>query len=74
MEFRRYRSRIKAPLTDRAELLCLSDLDKLVTDGYDQEEVMNQTFKSGKWKSFYPPKERNDTDAFRRVRAKYVKD
>lgn len=62
-EFRKYRTRIKAPLTARAELLCLADLEKLIQEGHDQEACINETLKSGKWKSFYPPKNKNRTES-----------
>jgi hypothetical protein len=55
-EFKKYRTKIKSPLTEHAEKLCLADLVKLVDDGEDQIEVINQTIKSGKWKSFYAVK------------------
>ena len=53
-EFKKYRLEIKSPLTDHAEKLCLSDLVKLVDKGENQKAVINQTIKSGKWKTFYP--------------------
>jgi hypothetical protein len=61
-EFRKYRTRIKAPLTNHAEMLCLADLTKIVEDGFDQDESINQTLKSGKWKSFYEPKNKPKKD------------
>ncbi len=53
-EFKKYRTKIKAPLTDHAEKLCLADLKKVIDTGHDQREIVNQTIMSGKWKSFYP--------------------
>lgn len=55
-EFKKYRTMIKSPLTPHAEKLCLADLVKLVDNGENQTAVINQTIKSGKWKSFYPDK------------------
>lgn len=56
-EFRKHRKLIKSPLTEHAEKLCLDDLKKLVDEGYNQSDVINNTIKSGKWKSFFPPKD-----------------
>ena len=61
-EFRKYRKGIKSKLTPRSEKLCLADLVKLVEEGHDQNEVIKQTLKSEKWKSFYPPKNNNSKD------------
>jgi len=55
-EFKKYRTKIKAPLTDHAEKLCLADLKKVIDEGHKQKDVVNQTIMSGKWKSFYPVK------------------
>ena len=52
-EFKKYRTKIKAPLTDHAEKLCLADLKKVIEMGENQTEVVNQTIMSGKWKSFF---------------------
>lgn len=58
-EFKKYRTKIKAPLTEYAEKLALVDLQKQVKDGFDPSECINQTIKSGKWKTFYPVKNNN---------------
>ena len=53
-EFKKYRTKIKAPLTDHAEKLCLADLKKMINEGHTQKDIVNQTIMSGKWKSFFP--------------------
>jgi len=53
-EFKKYRTQIKAPLTDHAEKLLIADLKKLKDDNENVEDVINQTIKSGKWKGFFP--------------------
>jgi len=58
-EFKKYRTKIKSPLTDHAEKLCLTDLRKVIDQGHQQDAIINQTIKSGKWKSFYPVKGEN---------------
>ena len=57
-EFHKHRKAIKSPLTPHGEKLCLDDLRKLIESGYNQDEIINNTIKSGKWKSFYEPKNR----------------
>ena len=58
-EFKKYRTRIKAPLTDHAEKLCLADLNRVIGEGHRQDEIVNQTIMSGKWKSFFPVKNKS---------------
>lgn len=58
-EFKKYRTKIRSPLTELAEKLCLTDLTKLVDAGENQIECINETIKSGKWKSFYPVKNKS---------------
>ena len=53
-EFKKYRTQIKAPLTDHAQKLLIADLKKLKDDNENIDDVINQTIKSGKWKGFYP--------------------
>ena len=65
-EFKKYRTKIKAPLTDHAEKLCIADLKKMIDDGYKQVDIVNQTIMSGKWKSFYPA--RNKTKEVKAVK------
>ena len=60
-EFKKYRTKIKAPLTDHAEKLCIADLKKRIDEGYDQIEIVNQTIMSGKWKSFFAVKGKTGT-------------
>ena len=55
-EFKKYRTKIKAPLTDHAEKLCIADLKKVIDSGHDQGRIINQTIMSGKWKSFFAVK------------------
>jgi len=57
-EFKKYRTQIKSPLTDHAEKLCISDLRKVMDKGHIQDDIINQTIMSGKWKSFYPVKQK----------------
>ncbi len=53
-EFKKYRTKIKAPLTTHAEKLCFTNLKKVIDEGHIQADVINQTIMSGKWKGFYP--------------------
>ena len=55
-EFKKHRTSIKSPMTPHAEKLCLADLKTQMDVGYKQADVINHTIKSGKWKSFYAPK------------------
>ena len=55
-EFKKYRTKIKSPLTIHAEKLCIDDLKKIINDGFKQDDIINKTIMSGKWKSFYPVK------------------
>ena len=83
-EFKKYRTKIKAPLTDHAEKLCLTNLKKMMDEGSDQTDIINQTIMSGKWKGFYPvrdPTEKQEIkptiyaqaqDAEKRQRAKWL--
>lgn len=57
-EFKKYRTQIKSPLTEHAEKLCIADLKKMIDLGHNQDDVINQTIMSGKWKSFYPVKDK----------------
>lgn len=52
-EFKKYRTTIKAPLTELASKLLVADLVKLKDQGQDIRGVINQTIKSGKWKGFF---------------------
>ena len=55
-EYKKYRTKIKSPLTDHAEKLSLTALEGLIKDGNDQTEVINKTILYGKWTSFYAVK------------------
>ena len=72
-EFKKYRIEIKSPLTDHAEKLCLADLIKLVDGGENQKAVINQTIKSGKWKTFYPENKncKNDTGNLQKWKSQF---
>ena len=59
-EFKKYRTKIKCPLTEHAEKLCLTELRKLMDAGDKQEDIINQTIVTGKWKSFYPVKNKKN--------------
>lgn len=82
-EFKKMRVKIKAPLTAHAEKLNITKLKKLIGQGYNQDEVINQTI-AGSWKGFYPVKSEDHglepktyaqaQDAERRRRAKWVLD
>jgi len=55
-EYKIYRTAIKSPLTPFAEQLSLTALKEQMDAGYKQSDVINQTIQSGKWKSFFPVK------------------
>lgn len=54
-EYKKFRVRIKAPLTPHAEKLNLSSLLKVCPGGEGHVEVINQTIERG-WKGFFPLK------------------
>lgn len=61
LDFIKYRKTIKAPLTDRAEKILFTELEKLInTKQGTQQGIIEQTIASGKWKGFYPVKIRHD--------------
>ena len=55
-EYKIYRTAIKSPLTPFAEQLSLTALKEQMDAGYKQADIINATIQSGKWKSFYPVK------------------
>lgn len=55
-QYKIYRTKIKAPLTDHAEQLSLTALKEQIDAGFKQADIINATIESGKWKSFYPVK------------------
>jgi len=67
-EFKKYRTKIKAPLTTHAEQLALTKLDAVRKEGFAPADIINQTIECG-WKSFFPPKNKtpskNNKDIFR---------
>jgi hypothetical protein len=50
------RKRIKAPLTDRAKKLEITELTKLRADGHDPEAVIDQSIRKS-WRGLYPLKD-----------------
>ena len=52
-EFKKFRTKIKAPLTDHAEKINIEKLKSLKLQGNDPAEVINQTIERG-WKGFFP--------------------
>lgn len=60
-EFIEYRKTLKTKFTPKAEALCLRDLEKLIEEhGIEsQRKIIEATLKSGKWLSFYPPRNGN---------------
>lgn len=55
-QYKIYRTKIKAPLTDHAEQLSLNALKEQIDAGFKQSDIINQTIESGRWKSFFPVK------------------
>jgi uncharacterized protein YdaU (DUF1376 family) len=51
-----YRKSIKAKLTQRAAELCIDKLAKLMRDGNDPRQVVEQSIMSGKWTGLFPIK------------------
>lgn len=61
LDFIKYRKTIKAPLTERAEKILLTELGKVINKKQGtQKNIIEQTIASGKWKGFYPVKTRYD--------------
>lgn len=52
-EFKKMRIKIKSPLTEHAEKMNITSLKKLIDQGYDQKDIINQTIANG-WKGFWP--------------------
>jgi hypothetical protein len=56
-DFKRMRSRIKKPITTPRTISGLiAKLEKLISEGYSQDEVIQSSIDNC-WQSFYPPKE-----------------
>lgn len=55
-EFRQMRTRMRAPMTPKAEQLAIKQLDRLRQAGADAKAVVEQSILRG-WKSFYPLKD-----------------
>ena len=49
------RKKIKKPATDRAKQLLINELQKLVEQGYSQQDVIGNSIRNG-WQDFYAPK------------------
>jgi hypothetical protein len=63
-DFKEFRIRIKAPLTDRATKNIIIELEKLREDGSDPVEVINQSITRG-WRGvFHIKKNRDDCPGF----------
>ena len=60
-EYKIYRTKIKAPLTDHAKQLSLTALKEQIDAGFKQADIINATIESGKWKSFYPVRGKTGT-------------
>ena len=60
-DFIKYRKTINAPLTDRAEKILMTELEKLINAKQgSQKGIIEQTIASGKWKGFYPVRNKDD--------------
>lgn len=56
-----YRKSIKAELSQRAAVLCISKLEKLRAEGSDPEQVIDQSIMSGKWTGLFAVKKDTKT-------------
>ena len=54
-DFKEFRIRIKAPLTDRAVKNIISELEKFKSEGQDPEAIINQSITRG-WRGVFPIK------------------
>jgi uncharacterized protein with von Willebrand factor type A (vWA) domain len=54
-EYKQYRKEIKKPMTNLAEKKALKKLGLLINEGYDQEEIIDQTIASG-WTGLFETK------------------
>lgn len=52
------RKKIKKPATDRAKQLLINELQKLIEQGYSQQDVIGNSIRNG-WQDFYAPKRMN---------------
>ena len=56
-DFKEHRKGLKPKMTERAEQLAIKKLKRLMDEGNDQRELIEQTIENG-WKSFFPVKQR----------------
>lgn len=62
LDFIKYRKTIKAPLTERAEKILLTELGKLIDAKQGtQQSIIEQTIASGKWYGLFPVKTKYDS-------------
>lgn len=57
-QFKENRKKLRAPMTDRAEDLAIGKLEILISDGFVQDEIINQSIEYG-WKGLFPVRENN---------------
>jgi hypothetical protein len=57
------RKKIKKPATDRAKQLLVNELEKLVMQGYSQQEIISNSIKNC-WQDFYAPKNNGSNRGF----------
>jgi hypothetical protein len=62
-DFIEMRKKIKKPATDRAKQLLVNELQKLVEQGYGQEEIIGNSIKNC-WQDFYAPKHNGNSRGF----------
>lgn len=62
-DFKQMRTKIKAPLTDRAEQLIRTKLDGLSTDEQTKIAILNQSIENG-WRGVFPLRENKSTNKF----------
>ena len=55
-EFRKHRTKMKAPLTDHGEKLLIQELHKLMDKGHPQADLINESIGKG-WKGIFPIKD-----------------
>lgn len=58
-DFRAHRRKIKKPMTERAEQLILTKLEKLLAEGHDPAAVVEQSIENG-WAGVFPIREERD--------------
>jgi len=58
-DFKDHRQKLKKPMTERAEKINITELQKIIKDGYSQKVIVELSISKG-WQSFYRPKSRPD--------------